>query len=70
VSDCALVFLNGPEVRQWPFEEVDAARADEVTRVLLRGVASADYATGAGAKCAECGYRKRGICQVGREWRE
>jgi ATP-dependent helicase/nuclease subunit A len=70
VSHCALVFLNGPEVRQWPFEDVDAARAEGVTRALLRGVASADYATGAGAKCAECGYRKRGICQVGREWRE
>jgi len=69
VSHCALVFLNGPEVRQWPFEDADAARAEGVARALLRGVSAEIYATEAGPKCAECGYRKRRICQVGREWR-
>jgi ATP-dependent exoDNAse (exonuclease V) beta subunit len=64
VSHCALVFLNGPEVRQWPFEDADAARAEGVARALLRGVSAEDYGTEAGPKCAECGYRKRRICQV------
>ena len=66
VSHCALVFLNGPAVRQWPFEDADAARAEGVARALLRGVSAEIYATEAGPKCAECGYRKRRICQVGR----
>jgi ATP-dependent helicase/nuclease subunit A len=68
VSHCALVFLNGPEVRRWPFEDADAARAEETARGLLRGIVTADYRTEPGPKCAQCGYRKRRICAVGQGW--
>jgi ATP-dependent exoDNAse (exonuclease V) beta subunit len=68
VTHCALAFLNGPVVKMWPFDDRDALRADRVTRGLLRGVVSADYTTEAGAKCAQCGYRKRRICEVGSRW--
>ena len=68
VSHCALVFLNGLEVRRWAFEDTDASRAEETARGLLRGIASSDFRTEAGPKCANCGYRKRRICPVGQGW--
>ena len=68
VSHCALVFLNGPELRRWPFEDADAARVEQAARDLLRGVVRRAYETEPGSKCAECGYRKRGICATGKGW--
>jgi ATP-dependent exoDNAse (exonuclease V) beta subunit len=68
VSHCALVFLNGPELRRWPFEDADAARVERAARDLLRGVVRRAYETEPGSKCAECGYRKRGICSTGKGW--
>jgi ATP-dependent helicase/nuclease subunit A len=68
VSHCALVFLNGPELRRWPFEDSDAARVEQAARDLLRGVVRRAYETETGSKCAECGYRKRGICSTGKGW--
>lgn len=68
VSHCALVFLTGPELRRWPFEDADAARVEQAARDLLRGVVRRAYETEAGGKCAECGYRKRGICATGKGW--
>jgi len=68
VSHCALVFLNGPELRRWPFEDADAARVEQAARDLLRGVVRRAYETEPGGKCAECGYRKRGICSTGKGW--
>ena len=67
VSGCALLFLSGPRVHRWAF---DAGRADigRWSESTVAKIAAGEYATSAGAKCEQCGYRKRKICDVGKSW--
>jgi ATP-dependent helicase/nuclease subunit A len=68
-EEAVLYFLNQPVARTLP---LDAARMErieaEATRILGR-IASEDWTTEPGEKCRNCGYRKRGFCEVGRQWR-
>ena len=65
VATCALVFLGGPRVHRWAFDPTVNARWSEET---VARIAARDYETSAGPKCDLCGYRKRKVCDVGRDW--
>ncbi|HEX6964821.1 MAG TPA: UvrD-helicase domain-containing protein [Gemmatimonadaceae bacterium] len=67
VAECALVFLAGPVVHRWRFD-VATTNVDVWPRETIARIAARDYATSAGPKCERCGYRKRKICAIGREW--
>lgn len=68
VHECALVFLTGPRVHRWRFDPeragIEAWARDTVARIAAR-----DWGTRVGPKCDLCGYRKRKVCDVGRDWR-
>jgi hypothetical protein len=65
VAGCALVFLTGPTVHRWAF---DALANSEWSEDVVARISARDYATTAGPKCDLCGYRKRKVCDVGRNW--
>lgn len=67
VSECVLVFLNGPTVKRWAFQPDSGDLESWVTETIER-ITAADYATTVGPKCERCGYRKRSICDTGRAW--
>jgi hypothetical protein len=46
----------------------DASASIEWSEEIVARIASRDYATTAGPKCDLCGYRKRKVCDVGRNW--
>ncbi len=66
VDECALVFLSGSRAHRWT---VDPARnvVASATATIAR-IARKDFDTVAGPKCEACGYRKRKVCRIGREW--
>lgn len=63
VSECALVFLSGPEVKRWSLG--DTAAREAWAERTVRAIAEGRYETSAGPKCEMCGYRKRKVCSVG-----
>jgi ATP-dependent helicase/nuclease subunit A len=68
-GEAVLYFLNQPVARTLLLDEGRMERIEaEATRILGR-IASEDWTTQPGEKCRSCGYRKRGFCEVGREWR-
>jgi hypothetical protein len=67
VADCALVFLAGPVVHRWGFDEA-ARDIDAWLRETIARIAAREYRTSAGPKCELCGYRKRKLCTVGQGW--
>ncbi len=67
VSECALVFLNGPRVQRWAFD-AEAGEIAHWSRETVERIAAEDYRTMAGPKCELCGYRKRKVCDIGRTW--
>ncbi len=67
VTDCALVFLNGPEIHRWRVADSHAAVA-QWAEETIGSIARRDYVTTPGPKCERCGYRKRKVCATGRDW--
>ncbi|MGI9077889.1 MAG: UvrD-helicase domain-containing protein [Gemmatimonadaceae bacterium] len=66
--EATLYFLNKPEART---HAVDAARLDAVeasAAEALDRINQGAWETGPGEKCRNCGYRTRGICEVGKKW--
>jgi len=69
-SDAILYFLNMAEART---HTVNAARLDEVeasAAEALDRISRGAWETGPGEKCRNCGYRTRGICEIGKQWKE
>lgn len=67
-TEATLYFLNKAEARALPLDErrldeVEGSAADALARVS-RGA----WDTEPGEKCRNCGYRKRGYCEVGKRW--
>ncbi len=67
-SEATLYFLNQPVARTLPLDGARFERIeDEAARALAR-ISAGDWDTEPGEKCRNCGYRKRGFCEVGRRW--
>ena len=69
-AEATLYFLNKPEARTLTVSE---RRLDEVQRETgdaLARIGRGAWDTEPGEKCRNCGYRKRGYCEVGKQWRE
>nr|MBA3560088.1 UvrD-helicase domain-containing protein [Gemmatimonadaceae bacterium] len=69
-GEATLYFLNKAEARTHMVDAarlsaVEASAAEALDRINRRA-----WETGPGEKCRNCGYRLRGICEVGKEWRE
>jgi ATP-dependent helicase/nuclease subunit A len=67
VSQCMLLFLTGPRRHEWAFD-ADGCGVEGWAEEIIGRIAARDYSTTAGDKCERCGYRKRRICPVGRQW--
>ncbi|MHB1074082.1 MAG: UvrD-helicase domain-containing protein [Gemmatimonadaceae bacterium] len=66
VDACALVFLSGNRVHRWaldPARDVVASATATIEKIARK-----DFHTIAGSKCEACGYRKRKVCAIGRQW--
>ncbi|MBC7788802.1 MAG: UvrD-helicase domain-containing protein [Anaerolineae bacterium] len=69
-GEATLYFLNKPESRT---HSVNAARLDAVeasAAEALDRINRGAFETGPGEKCRNCGYRTRGVCEVGKRWRD
>src|SRR5690606_17496075 len=67
VSHCMLLFLTGPREQVWAFD-ANGCGVEGWAEAIIGRIAAGDYSTTPGDKCERCGYRKRRICPVGREW--
>jgi len=67
VAECALLFLDGPRLHQWAFDASICGVEGWAVGMIGR-IAARDYRTGVKDECERCGFRKRGICHVGRAW--
>jgi ATP-dependent exoDNAse (exonuclease V) beta subunit len=67
-SEAVLYFLNKPVARTLPLDDASLERIEEVATGTLRRIAGQEWDTEPGEKCRNCGYRKRGFCEVGKRW--
>lgn len=68
-SEATLYFLNKTEARPLALDERRLERIESEAAGVLGRIAGEDWETEPGEKCRDCGYRKRGYCEIGRRWR-
>ncbi len=67
ITELVLVFLDGHHVVRQHFD-ANASPAGTWPRDAVAAIAAGNFATSAGPKCEQCGYRKRKVCDIGRSW--
>ena len=67
-SEATLYFLNRGIPRTHTIDERRLAVVEEEASDVLSRISRRAWDTEPGEKCRGCGYRKRGICEVGKRW--
>lgn len=67
-SEATLYFLNQPVARALPMDAERLERIEGKAIEVLGKIRREEWDTEPGEKCRGCGYRKRGFCEVGRQW--